>query len=84
MSLDFASDYPAKISAFIKKNKYNASFYWLDETNADHFCPQVDKKWSGSIPATLFVNKRNGYRKFYERQLTHPQLEIEMKGLVAE
>ena len=84
VSLDFASDYPSKVSAFIKKNKYDASFYWLDETNADHFCPQIDKKWSGSIPATLFVNKKNGYRKFYERQLTHPQLLLEMKALVAE
>jgi thiol-disulfide isomerase/thioredoxin len=49
VSLDFADAYPAKLSAFIKKNKYEASFFWLDETNADHFCPVIDKSWSGSI-----------------------------------
>ena len=82
VSLDFVDAYPVKLSSFIKKNKYEASFFWLDETNADHFCPVIDKKWSGSIPSTLFINNKTGYRKFYERQLTHPQLALEMKELV--
>ena len=82
VSLDFASDYPGKVAAFIKKNKYDASFYWLNETNADHFCPVIDPKWQGSIPSSLFVNNKKGYRKFFERQLTHPQFVIEMKALV--
>lgn len=82
VSLDFADAYPAKLSSFISKNKYEASFYWLNETDADHFCPQIDKKWSGSIPSTLFVNNKTGYRKFFERQLTHPQFVLSMKELV--
>lgn len=82
VSLDFATDYPNKISAFIKKNNYNAHFFWLNETNADVFCPSIDPKWSGSIPSTLFVNNKKSYRKFFERQLTHPQFVIEMKSLV--
>lgn len=82
VSLDFADAYPSKLSAFIKKNKYEASFYWLNETNADHFCPAIDPKWSGSIPSTLFINNKTGYRKFFERQLTHPQFVLNMKELV--
>ncbi|MGB8192971.1 MAG: redoxin domain-containing protein [Chitinophagaceae bacterium] len=81
VSLDFTSDYPGKVASFIKKNNYNATFFWLDETNADHFCPQVDPKWSGSIPSTLFINNKTGYRKFFERQLTEPQFVLEMKAL---
>lgn len=82
VSLDFADAYPAKIASFIKKNNYDASFFWLNETNADHFCPLIDSKWTGSIPSTLFVNNKKSYRKFFERQLTEPQFAIEMKELV--
>jgi thiol-disulfide isomerase/thioredoxin len=82
VSLDFEDAYPSKIASFIKKNNYDARFFWLNETNADHFCPVIDKKWTGSIPSTLFVNNKKGYRKFFERQLTHPQLLIELKELV--
>ena len=82
VSLDFTDAYPSKISSFIKKKKYEASFFWLNETDADHFCPAIDKKWSGSIPSTLFINNKTGYRKFYERQLTHPQFVLNMQDLV--
>ena len=82
VSLDFTEAYPAKLAAFIKKRNYDASFFWLNETDADHFCPQIDKKWTGSIPSTLFINNKTGYRKFFERQLTHPQFVLNMKELV--
>lgn len=82
VSLDFADAYPAKIASFIKKKNYEANFFWLNETNADHFCPQIDDKWSGSIPSTLFINNKTGYRKFFERQLTQPQFVLNMQELV--
>lgn len=82
VSLDFAEAYPAQVTSFVKKKKYEASFFWLNETNADHFCPQIDEKWSGSIPSTLFINNKTGHRKFFERQLTEAQLKAELKELV--
>ena len=84
VSLDFASYYPAKISAFIKEKKFKATFYWLDETNADYFCPFIDPQWDGAIPVTLLVNNKTGYRKFVNRQLTDRQVEPEIKLLIAE
>ncbi len=84
VSLDFVEAYPKQVTAFIQKKKYEARFYWLNETNADHFCPQIDAKWSGSIPSTLFINNKTGYRKFFERQLTDRQMEVEVKALVGE
>ena len=84
VSLDFKESYPAVIESFVKKNQYEARFYWLNETNADHFCPKIDPKWDGSIPATLFVNNRTNYRKFYDRQLTPLQVEAELKSQVKE
>ncbi|HYF30582.1 MAG TPA: TlpA disulfide reductase family protein [Chitinophagaceae bacterium] len=82
VSLDFAEAYPKQIASFIKKKSFEATHFWLDETNADYFCPQVDAKWSGSIPSTLFINNKTGHRKFFERQLTEQQFEIEIGELV--
>jgi thiol-disulfide isomerase/thioredoxin len=78
VSVDLPSHYPKKIAAFAKKNKFNAPMVWLDETNADYFCPLFDPKWSGSIPATLIVYPKTGYRKFFEEEIEADQLEKEI------
>jgi len=78
VSLDLPQAYPKKISAFAIKNKIKAPIAFLDETNADLFCPKVDQNWSGAIPASLFVNNKTGYRKFFEDQLSKEQVEKEI------
>lgn len=82
VSLDFPTYYPTKVTEFLAKRKFEASLYWLDETNADLFCPKIDEKWTGAIPATLFINQKSGYRKFYEQQLKKDQIDEEIKKLV--
>ena len=80
VSLDLQDDYPKKVNAFIKKRKM--STFFLDETNADYFCPKVDEKWSGAIPATLFVNNAKNFRKFEEEQISEETLEKNIKLLL--
>ena len=82
VSLDLPDFYPAKISSFVKKEKFTASILWLNESNADYFCPKIDKNWTGGIPSTLFVNNKTHYHKFFERQLTEPQVEENIKTLL--
>ncbi|HVM88769.1 MAG TPA: TlpA disulfide reductase family protein [Puia sp.] len=82
VSLDANSLYPAKIAAFIKEKRYTSLVWWLDENNADYFCQKIDKNWSGGIPSTLFVNNQTHYRKFFERQLTEPQVSENIKALL--
>jgi thiol-disulfide isomerase/thioredoxin len=84
ISLDLPETYPAKIASFAGKHKFTAPIKFLNETNADIFCPVVDSSWSGAIPASLFVNKTTGYRKFYEEQLSREKLEIEIKKMIIE
>src|SRR5687768_9340962 len=48
VSLDMDKMYPAKIKAFASRFKFTAPIVFLDETNADVFCPRVDEKWSGA------------------------------------
>lgn len=82
VSLDYQNFFPKKIGEFVKEKKYKATFWWLNETNADLFCPVIDAKWDGSIPCTLLVNNKTGYRKFVMRQMTDRQVEPEMKKLL--
>jgi thiol-disulfide isomerase/thioredoxin len=79
VSLDMKDDFPGKVKAFIKNKKITTPAAWLDETNADYFCPRIDKAWSGAIPATLFINNRSSYRKFTEEPLSEEQLEKEIR-----
>lgn len=82
VSLDMKDDFPGKVKAFIKSKKISIPTAWLDETNADYFCPRIDRSWSGAIPATLFINNRNSYRKFTEEALSEEQLEREVKNVL--
>ncbi|RYY98566.1 MAG: TlpA family protein disulfide reductase [Chitinophagaceae bacterium] len=82
VSLDLTETYP-KLPAFAKKRGFSAPILFLDETNADLFCPPVDPKWSGAIPATLFLNPATGYRAFYEESLSRERFQEELRKLVA-
>jgi thiol-disulfide isomerase/thioredoxin len=82
VSLDLPSYYPGRISDFAGRKDYHCQLAWLDETNADYFCPLVDTKWSGGIPASLFINNHTHYRQFFDRQLTEPQVALAIRDLV--
>lgn len=82
VSLDVEEAYPKKIKTFTNRLKITAPTIFLDETNADVFCPAVDERWSGAIPATLFINKKTGYRKFVEDELSKESLEAEIKKML--
>lgn len=82
VSLDLPSYYPAKVASFAKKHEFNTNIVWLNESNADYFCPKIDKAWSGSIPATLILNPTTGYRKFFEEEISAENFEAELKKAI--
>lgn len=75
VSLDLPSYVAVRLPAFIKKNNYKTNHVWLNETDADIFCPMIDLKWSGAIPATIIVNNKTGYKKFTEDQISPEDFE---------
>ena len=83
VSLDFGRDYPTGISNFARQQGYTSRIIFLDEKNADYFCPLIDKSWDGSIPVSLFVNGSKKYKRFYNQQLPEPQLKIAINELIA-
>ncbi|HJS54917.1 MAG TPA: TlpA disulfide reductase family protein [Chitinophagaceae bacterium] len=82
VSLDFKESYPDKISSFADKRKFDSPIVWLDETNADYFCPKIDSDWSGVMPATLFINNKNGHRSFFEEEMPREKFEDEIKKIL--
>ena len=79
VSLDLPSYYPGKIATFVKQHHFNTNIAWLNETNADIFCPMIDQQWSGAIPATIIVNGKKGYKKFFEDEIKAADFEKELK-----
>jgi thiol-disulfide isomerase/thioredoxin len=82
VSLDLPDYYPGKIASFAQGRGFTAHIVWLDETNADYFCPKVDPRWTGGIPCSLFINNKTHYRRFFDRQLTEPQVDLEIKKML--
>jgi thiol-disulfide isomerase/thioredoxin len=82
VSLDLKKAYPAEVNDMTKKLKLVFPVVWLDETNADYFCPKIDTSWTGGMPSSLFVNNATGYHKFYEEQLSKEKLEKEIQAML--
>lgn len=82
VSLDFKESFPNKIDSFVNKRKFTSKIVWLNETNADYFCPKVDSAWSGAMPATLFINNQNGHRSFFEEEMPKDKFEAEIKKIL--
>ena len=82
VSLDFATAYPNQLTAFVKKHGYKSEVLFLNEKDADYFCPIIDKRWGGELPASVFVNNAKQYKQFFGMQLTRERLALEMQNLV--
>jgi thiol-disulfide isomerase/thioredoxin len=70
-----------KLKTYIttKEGWNKARLFWFDETNADYYCPLIDKDWSGVIPATLIINPEKGYRRFIEESMSAEELMKEIE-----
>jgi len=44
---------------------------------------QIDSTWSGSIPGTLILNTKTGYRKFFEEEMEGADFEKELRLALA-
>ncbi|MDE3144612.1 MAG: TlpA family protein disulfide reductase, partial [Bacteroidota bacterium] len=82
VSVDYKDDYPKWLTKFVNEQHYQSTIFWLDETDANMFCPKIDRSWEGTIPVTLMVNNKKHYRQFYDQQLPEPRLKLELQKLI--
>ncbi|KQR67688.1 TlpA disulfide reductase family protein [Pedobacter sp. Leaf176] len=79
VSLDFKSKLEKEVIPFVKQNNIKAEVLLLNERDQQRYIERIDKKWSGAIPATLFVNKK--IRRFYEKEFTESELKNTLLNL---
>ena len=77
ISMDFSTLIESVLIPFIKERKIEPEVIVLDDSNANDWIPQVDKNWSGAIPATVIYTKDK--REFYERSFTFEELKKEVQ-----
>ena len=82
VSLDMKEAYPVKVNEMAKKLNLVYPVVWLNETNADYFCPKIDTSWTGGMPSSLFVNNATRYHKFFEEPLSKERLEKEIQEML--
>jgi thiol-disulfide isomerase/thioredoxin len=74
MDLDLDPD-PAKVHKFVARKKLQSQVLILDETDPNYYIEQIEKAWSGALPATIIINSKTGQRKFVEKELHEGDLE---------
>lgn len=76
VSLDFPSKYESALKPFLKKNNIKSKVVALNDTDQNRWIPEIDKNWSGALPATIIY--KGDKRQFYEKTFTQETLEIEL------
>jgi thiol-disulfide isomerase/thioredoxin len=74
MDLDLDPN-PEKVYRFIARKKLQSEVLILDEKDPNSYIDQIDKNWSGALPATIIINPATGQRKFVGRELHEGELE---------
>ena len=75
ISTDFRREVDKKVKPFVKRKNLQSQVVFLDERTPNEWINLVSEEWTGSIPATLVVNKQGGYERFFEKQLSYKELE---------
>jgi thiol-disulfide isomerase/thioredoxin len=81
MSMDFKSKLKSDVIPFVKKHQLKTEVYVVNASDQQSFIEAVEKKWSGALPATLFLNTQKNVRTFYEKTFTYEELAKSLSGI---
>lgn len=81
VSMDFPKDLQEKVVPFVAKNNIESEVVLLDEPDYNAWIDEIDKDWSGTIPATLLVNLTMRKRVFFEGQVNLEHFLEELKKM---
>lgn len=82
ISIDDVDLLNERVEPFISKKQIDARVVLLDETDFDIIINNIDKSWSGAIPATLIVDCRNNKRYFYEKEFKDDELKRTIETII--
>ncbi len=78
VSLDFAKYKESKLIPFIKENVIDEEVLLLNDPNSNFWIKDINKEWSGAIPATIIYRKNQ--RSFFEGQVSYEELTENIEG----
>ncbi len=77
VSLDFAKYKESRLIPFIKENVIDEEVLLLNDPNSNFWINDINKEWSGSIPATIIYSKDD--KSFFEGQVSYEELTKSIK-----
>ncbi len=72
VSLDFPKYKESKLLPFIRDNVIDEEVILLNDPNSNYWINDINKEWSGAIPATIIYKKDK--RSFFEGQVSYEKL----------
>ena len=86
ISMDFEEEVEKRVLPFFERKNfsdYAMNKYLITSMDYDNWMPEIDKNWTGSIPATLFYNKTKNIYHFHEGDYTQEELYTTIDSLLA-
>ena len=74
VSVDARSKLRTHVIPFMQKILLHNEVLLLNETDQQEYIDRISPDWSGSLPATLFVNKGKQLRRLQEKEFSYDQL----------
>jgi thiol-disulfide isomerase/thioredoxin len=81
ISFDFPNEIK-KVNKFIEKKGLKPPVYIIGDTDQNAFIDKVSENWQGTIPATWFVNNKNGKKLFIEKPLKFEEIQKYVQEIV--
>jgi thiol-disulfide isomerase/thioredoxin len=80
VSLDFVNQIDETLIPFLIKNKVHSQVILLNDPDSNSWIDKVDRKWTGSLPATLIYNLKSRY--FVEDELNYEKIKLKIDQLL--
>lgn len=74
LSLDFPDQIETRLKPFVKERMKGARVYLMKNTSYDLWMAKIQPDWQGSIPVTLFFNRKQQKEKFVSGEISEETL----------
>ena len=82
VSLDFRRELDSRVVPFVREKDIRLPVVLLDEPDYNSWIDRVDSSWSGAIPATLILDRRDGRRRFFEKEFRQGELSAFLREFI--
>lgn len=82
ISLDAQMRWESSLIPFLQANNYSSSVWAIYKDRPEDWIDRIDKRWQGTIPATIMFNKQRSISFIHETEITYEQLNQKIKEFI--